>query len=84
MESHVIRIRLYDVIDEDEGTVAMFYREIAESLLNNITLRGFVEIPKISYTQNSDDCKVTYYDEVTGAQEEMKACWIIETDGVAL
>jgi len=66
MDSHVIRIRLFDVVDEDEDSVAMFYREIAESILNNITLRGFVEIPKISYTQNSADCVIKYFDEETG------------------
>jgi len=47
----------------------MVLREFAESVLKNITLRGFEEITKVSYKKKcvtTKDCEMTFYNPDTG------------------
>jgi len=46
----VIRIRPYDIGDEDGQDCIMVLRELADQILNKITLRGFDKITKVFYT----------------------------------
>ena len=65
----------------------MVLREFAESVLKNITLRGFEEISKVSYKKKcvtTKDCEMTTYNPDTGSATESKEHLVIETDGVAL
>ena len=62
----------------------MVLRELADQILNKITLRGFDKISKVFYTQSSSDCKRSVYDPDTGGMKTIKDCWLIETDGVDL
>lgn len=84
MDDYVIRIRPYDVNDDEDSTVSMFLRELNNIVLNDIVLRGFPEITKVSYTQSADDCKQKIFDPDTGAYIKDEGNWLLETDGVAL
>lgn len=87
MERKVIRIRPYGLVREtvdEKLTVSDVLRELAGDILYNITLRGFPEISKVSYTCSSLDSVSHKFDPNTGAYEELKGNWLIETDGVAL
>jgi len=64
--------------------VSMFLRELNNVCLNEIVLRGFPEITKVSYTQSADDCKQKIFDPDTGAYIKDEGNWLLETDGVAL
>ena len=43
-EKLVVRIRVNDVEDDDEETVAMYLKEFEEKLLHDLTLKGIYEI----------------------------------------
>jgi len=84
MQKKVIRIRPCSFENYSESESIELLRELAEECLN-ITLRGFREITKIFTTKSSKpDCNYTIYNTTTGAMEESKENFIIETDGVAL
>lgn len=59
-------------------------RNLAESVLQEITLRGFEAISKVSFTKSSNESKAFHYDKDTGAFCEDKDNWLIETDGIDL
>lgn len=84
MEDHVIRIRPYDIHDDEDTTVAMFLRQMSEGILNHITLRGFKEITKVSYTTSAEECKMNTFDPITGKHQVDDKNYLIETDGCAL
>ena len=63
---HVIRIRPFDIADDDDQSVAMFLRDMSSFILNDIVLRGFPEITKVSYTTLADECKTNIFDPSTG------------------
>lgn len=62
----------------------MWLREMSNFILNDITLSGYPEISKVSYTSSADECKILSVDKTTGELIEDKKNWIIETDGCAL
>ena len=80
----VLRIRPIDVGEDDGQEIVMLMREMADEILNKITLRGFEKVTKVFLTSSSQDCKRTEFDEITGKIREITKCWVIETDGVDL
>ena len=78
----VLRLRPPDLSD-DEGSVPVRLKEFEEILLNQLALKGFEEITKVSYSNKTAASSIIYYDE-NGAQQRSVDNWIIETDGVAL
>jgi DNA-directed RNA polymerase II subunit RPB1 len=84
MEKKVIRIRPLDIEDDSNQSVVMWLREMSNFILNDITLSGYPEISKVSYTSSADECKILSVDKTTGELIEDKKNWIIETDGCAL
>lgn len=69
----------------------MFLKENMDKLLNEMPLKGFTEITKVTFSKYNE----SEYDEDTGKaikppkdqtpeEEESRANWLIETDGVAL
>lgn len=49
-DKHVIRIRLCNIEDDEETTVASFLKnEFEPSLLNELALKGIPEISKVTY-----------------------------------
>jgi DNA-directed RNA polymerase II subunit RPB1 len=80
-DKHVVRIRLNNIEDDEETTVASFLKnEFEPTLLNDLALKGLPEISKVTFTKNSES-KV---DEKTGAVITKDDSWVIETDGSAL
>ena len=61
-DTQVIRIRPYGMRDAQSTDVVMTLRELADGILNKITLRGFEKITKVFYTSNSNDCKRNVFD----------------------
>jgi DNA-directed RNA polymerase II subunit RPB1 len=82
-DQKVIRIRPYLPQGETDTEIIAVLRELAEDLLQNFTLRGFQEIPKISTTKDVMECVRAYFDD-KGEVVKDKENWVIETDGVAL
>lgn len=83
-ERQVIRLRPYDVGEEDSQAVIMLLRELADEILHKITLRGFEKISKVFYTSSSVECVRTVFNKETGEKTTIKNIWLIETDGVDL
>ena len=81
-QKFVLRLRPPDLSD-DEGSVPSQLKEFEEIILNQLALKGFEEITKVSYSNKSAASNIIYYDE-NGAMQVSKDNWIIETDGVAL
>jgi hypothetical protein len=67
MEEKVIRIRPFGLTDDDKLTVSNVLRELAGDIMHNITLRGFPEITKVSYTCSSNDSNTHSFNKTTGA-----------------
>jgi len=86
LEKFVLRLRIPDVQadEEDLETVPMLLKDVEDKLLNDLTLKGFPEITKVAYSQESAHSKEKWYDKETGEFKITKSNWIIETDGVAL
>lgn len=85
-DDQVIRIRPVESImnDDDEDKIINLMREMAHQILYEITLRGFPEITKVSYTSNHDDSNQVNFNPNTGKVELSKENWVIETDGCDL
>lgn len=65
MEKKVVRIR--PIIEaEGDQAIVMVLRGISEFILNEITLSGFPEISKVSYTKSADEIKGLKFDKETG------------------
>lgn len=80
-DKHVIRIRLNNIEDDEETTVASFLKnEFEPTLLNDLALKGLPEISKVTFTKNQESC----IDQQTGAIITNDDSWVIETDGSAL
>ena len=91
-ENLVLRLRFKDLVDEyvsledrendmDATESAMnFLREIEDSLLNDLTLKGIPEITKV-YAKKYIEHE---YDQETGNQITTNDSWMLETDGVSL
>lgn len=80
-ERHVVRIRLNNIDDDEEQTVASYLRNEFEPLiLNNLALKGFPEIAKVTFSKHSsvETCSET------GKFINSDDNWLIETDGTAL
>lgn len=82
VKKHVLRIRPPD-LEDDEGSVPIFLKEIEDVLLNQLALKGIDKITKVSYSNKTAASSIIMYDE-NGKQTHSKDNWIIETDGVAL
>ena len=85
--TQVIRMRPLETSmnDDDEANIVELMRQMADSILNGLTLRGFQNITKVSYTSNAPvDSVCTHYSAETGALVTTKENWIIETDGCDL
>ena len=48
--------------DDEPGSIVKNLRTLAEFHLNDIMLRGFPKITKVSYTSNAADCTLHHYD----------------------
>ena len=72
-----MRIRPYDLGDEEGQEVVMLLREMADQILNKITLRGFERISKVFTTRSAESCIRTTFDENTGAVVNVKDCYLI-------
>lgn len=80
-DKHVIRIRLCNIEDDEETTVASFLKnEFEPSLLNDLALKGIPEITKVTYQKNPEHV----VDPKSGQISTKDDNWIIETDGSAL
>lgn len=54
-EKHILRVRLCNIEDDEETTVASFLKnEFEPSLLHDLALKGFPEISKVSYQKNPE------------------------------
>ena len=80
----VFRLRMYNLEEADEDdielTTCMFLKENMDKLLTEMTLKGFPEITKVSFSKSNE----IEYDPNTGKENTTKDNWMIETDGVAL
>jgi len=85
-DDQVIRIRPVESImnDDDEDKIINLIREMAHQILYEITLRGFPEITKVSYTSNHDDSNQVFFNKETGKVDLSRENWVIETDGCDL
>lgn len=85
-DDQVIRIRPVESImnDDDEDKIINLIREMAHQILYEITLRGFPEITKVSYTSNHDDSNQVFFNKDSGKVELSRENWVIETDGCDL
>ena len=80
-DKHVLRIRLNNVVDDEETTVASFLKnEFEPALLYELPLKGLPEITKVTFTKNQE----TSVDPKSGAIVSTDDSWVIETDGSAL
>lgn len=79
-EKLVIRMRLHGVADDDDETAAQYLKEFENRLLNDMAIKGLIEISKVTFTKHLD----SEYDKHTGQFKQTDDNWIIETDGVAL
>ena len=80
-EKHVLRIRLNNIEEDEETTVASFLKnEFEPTLLNDLALKGLPEISKVTFTKNTEST----IDLKTGAVITQDDSWVIETDGSAL
>lgn len=83
-EKLVFRLRMYNLEEADEDdvemTTCMFLKENMDKLLTEMTLKGFPEITKVSFSKYPE----IEYDLQTGEEKTTKDNWMIETDGVAL
>ena len=54
-DKHIVRIRLNNIEDDEETTVASFLKnEFEPTLLNDLALKGLPEISKVTFTKNQD------------------------------
>jgi hypothetical protein len=67
MDHKTIRIRPFGLTDDDKLTVSNVLRELAGDIMHNITLRGYPEITKVSYTCSSNDSMKHSFNKTTGA-----------------
>lgn len=80
-DRHVLRVRLNNIEDDEETTVASFLKnEFEPTLLNNLALKGLPEIQKVTFTKNQEHV----IDPKTGQISTKEENWVIETDGSSL
>lgn len=79
-EKLVFRLRVNDIEDDEEETVAMYLKEFEDKVIYELALKGIHEIPKVTFTQYDEN----NFNSDTGAFDLVKKNWLIETDGVAL
>lgn len=79
-EKHVIRLRINGIEDDDEETAPQYLKQFEQSLLNDMAIKGLLEISKVTFTKHIE----SGYDPKSGKYTQSADNWIIETDGVAL
>lgn len=79
-EKLVIRMRINGIEDDDEETAPQYLKQFEQSLLNDMAIKGLLEIAKVTFTKHIE----SDYDQKTGKYVQTADNWIIETDGVAL
>ena len=79
-EKLVIRMRIKDIDDDEDETAAQYLKFFEQSLLNDMAIKGLVEISKVTFTKHIEG----HYNQKTGKYQQSDDNWIIETDGVAL
>ena len=80
-ERHVVRVRINNIDDDPEETVASYLKNEFEPLiLNHLALKGLPEIAKVTFTKHQDH----YYCNESGRLKFTDDNWVIETDGSAL
>lgn len=80
-DKHLLRIRLNNIEDDDETTVASFLKnEFEPALLHDLPLKGLPEITKVTFTKSQE----SFVDDKTGQIVVNDNSWVIETDGSAL
>lgn len=47
----IIRLRLNDIEDDDEETVCQCLKEFEDKILNEVSLKGILEIQKVTFTK---------------------------------
>ena len=76
-----MRVRINNIDDDPEETVASYLKNEFEPLvLNHLALKGLPEIAKVTFTKHSDH----FYCPKSGKQKFTDDNWVIETDGSAL
>lgn len=76
----VLRIRFRDLQDEEDDKAIDLIRELEDTLLNDVRLKGIPEICRVyakKYTEHT-------YDSRTGEPKSSDDNWMLETDGVCL
>ena len=79
-QKKVIRLKFRDLCDEEEESAVDLLKEIEDTLLNDLLLKGIPEISKVyakKYTTNE-------FDPETRAYTVSEDSWMLETDGVCL
>ena len=79
-EKLVLRVRVNDLEDEEEETVCMYLKEFEDKVLNELALKGIIEVTKVAFTKYNEN----EVDAATGEIKITKDNFMIETDGVAL
>ena len=80
-DKHIVRVRINNIDDDPEETVASYLKNEFEPLvLNHLALKGLPEIAKVTFTKHSDH----FYCPKSGKQKFTDDNWVIETDGSAL
>ena len=79
-EKLVIRMRIKDIDDDEDETAAQYLKFFEQSLLNDMAIKGLVEISKVTFTKHIEG----QYNQKSGKYQQSDDNWIIETDGVAL
>lgn len=50
-EQLVFRLRVNDIEDDEEETVAMYLKEFEDKVIYELALKGIHEIPKVTFTK---------------------------------
>lgn len=61
-EKLVIRMRINGIEDDDEETAPQYLKQFEQSLLNDMAIKGLLEIAKVTFTKHIE----TDYDPITG------------------
>lgn len=81
----VMRVRFPDPGDaaEEEKGAPMLLKDLEKFMLNDLTLKGFPEITKFTFSKERKAME-SIFDPETGKQEDKVGQFLIETDGLGL
>ena len=70
LEKLILRLRLPEFPHDEDRTVPMMLRQAENYLLNELVLKGIPQITKASYTKEAAQCKLDYFDPITGEHKK--------------